>query len=158
MSEINTVDRPRIVAVETQHKAAESAAEAAKERRTTGKVLPVGRVANQAANAPEIQEIEQSRQIRVEQAVEQLNEYRQSLQRDLRFTLDEELGRTIVRVIDRSTQEVIRQIPSETAVQLARNLKAMQDIRVQENAARALNGSGSNAPADVSLGLINTRI
>lgn len=48
---------------------------------------------------------------RLQSAVAQMNEYVQSTQRDLQFSYDEELGDTIVRVLDRSTQEVIRQIP-----------------------------------------------
>ena len=92
---------------------------------------------------------------RVEKAVEQLNEYAQSFQRDLRFSMDEDLGRTIVRVVDRTTQEVIRQIPNETALRLARNLNAINQMkRVEEM--EQLQAPGNRA--DASLGLINTRI
>src|SRR5690554_252687 len=44
------------------------------------------------------------------EAVSQMNDYLQASQRDLRFSIDEELGETIVKVLDRETQEVIRQI------------------------------------------------
>ncbi len=55
-------------------------------------------------------------------AVAQLNDFVQSVQRDLQFEVDNELGKTIVRVVDQGTQEVIRQIPDEVALRLAENL------------------------------------
>ena len=36
--------------------------------------------------------------------------------------MDNELGTTVVRVVDQETQEVIRQIPDEVALRLAENL------------------------------------
>jgi flagellar protein FlaG len=41
----------------------------------------------------------------------------------LQFEVDDNLGGTIVRVVDQSTREVIRQIPNEVAVRLAENLQ-----------------------------------
>jgi flagellar protein FlaG len=48
-----------------------------------------------------------------------VNEYIQSTQRDLNFTYDPNSGETVVKVLDRTTQEVIRQIPDETFLRLA---------------------------------------
>jgi len=55
----------------------------------------------------------------VEAAVKQMNEYIQSTQRDLHFSYDKASGETVVKVLDRKTQEVIRQIPDETFLKLA---------------------------------------
>lgn len=55
----------------------------------------------------------------VREAVAKMNEYVQSTQRDLQFSYDDELGETIVKVLDSQTQEVIRQIPDEIFVSLA---------------------------------------
>ncbi|PFG11738.1 flagellar protein FlaG [Marinobacter sp. LV10MA510-1] len=55
-------------------------------------------------------------------AVLQLNDYVQSVSRDLQFEVNSEMGQTIVRVVDQKTQEVIRQIPDEVALKLAENL------------------------------------
>ena len=88
-----------------------------------------------------------------ERAVQQLNDYVQSFQRNLRFSLDEESGRSVVRVVDTSTDEVIRQIPNDVALRLARNLKA--SVQSQELVELA---QGEGTAADASLGLINTRI
>ena len=53
----------------------------------------------------------------------QLNNYVQNVQRDLQFEVNNELGQTVVRVVDQQTQEVIRQIPDEVAMRLAENLQ-----------------------------------
>lgn len=60
-------------------------------------------------------------QAHVEAAVAQMNEFIQSTQRDLHFSYDRDAGETVVKVLDRETQEVIRQIPDETFLKLARD-------------------------------------
>ena len=54
-------------------------------------------------------------------AVDQLNEHAQGVQRNLAFSVDDSSGRTVVRVVDTQTEEVIRQIPSEEMLVLIRN-------------------------------------
>ncbi|HEY9118655.1 MAG TPA: flagellar protein FlaG, partial [Marinobacter sp.] len=51
------------------------------------------------------------------------NDFVQNVQRDLQFEVDHDLGQTIVKVVDQSTQEVIRQMPDEVALRLAENLQ-----------------------------------
>lgn len=58
----------------------------------------------------------------VRQAVEQLNRYIQTVQRNLQFSVDQDSGATVVKVIDAKTDTVIRQIPSEESLKLARQL------------------------------------
>ncbi len=60
-------------------------------------------------------------------AVSQINDYVQNLQRNLQFTVDEESGKDVVTVIDSESKEVIRQLPSEEALVLARRLAANKD-------------------------------
>jgi flagellar protein FlaG len=76
--------------------------------------------ADQAAQAREAKE---SQKERLTSAVSQLNDYVQNVQRDLQFEVDNELGQTIVRVVDQKTQQVIRQIPDEMALRLAEKLQ-----------------------------------
>lgn len=59
----------------------------------------------------------------LDSAVTRLNDYVQSVRRDLQFEVDNESGKTIVRVLDRDTKELIRQIPDEVALRLAENLQ-----------------------------------
>lgn len=63
----------------------------------------------------------------LQQAVTRMNDFVQNLQRDLRFEVDDELGRTVISVVDSETKEVIRQIPPETVIERARRLQAQED-------------------------------
>lgn len=81
--------------------------------------------AQPAADQAQVQEqAVQDRRAQVESAVKRLNEYVQSIQRGLKFDYDEEVSQTVITVVDRSTNEVIRQIPDEVALELARSLSA----------------------------------
>jgi flagellar protein FlaG len=58
----------------------------------------------------------------VKQAARQLETFMESMNRYLEFKVDQDSGRTIVTVKDKSTGEVVRQIPSEEVMRLAHNL------------------------------------
>lgn len=76
-----------------------------------------------AERAQQLSETAQEGQKNVKEAITRLNDYVQSVQRDLQFQLDDTLGKTVVTVIDRQTSEVVRQIPDEVAVRLAQDLQ-----------------------------------
>ena len=89
----------------------------AKDLPPSGKELPIEEIASeqtdfQAATAEKIEE-----------AVGQVNEYVQSFQRDLHFSVDEDSGLTIIRVRDKESGELIRQIPEDIFLNLAQKLK-----------------------------------
>ncbi|MFC3155136.1 flagellar protein FlaG [Gilvimarinus japonicus] len=83
--------------------------------------VSVENTAERTATKPEFRD-------NVRQAVAKMNEYVQSTQRDLQFSYNEELGETIVKVLDSKTQEVIRQIPDEVFVSLAQKLNADEPV------------------------------
>ncbi|HTQ98564.1 MAG TPA: flagellar protein FlaG [Candidatus Acidoferrum sp.] len=60
-------------------------------------------------------------------AVKSVSGYVQNITRELNFSIDETLGKTVVTVVDQSTGEVIRQIPSEDMLKLAHNLAEIRD-------------------------------
>ncbi len=60
----------------------------------------------------------------IERAVKQINSYLVDSQRALNFQTHEASGRTIVRVINPETDEVIRQIPSKEALEMAARIKS----------------------------------
>ena len=70
----------------------------------------------------------------VESAVSQISEFVQNLQRDLQFSVDEDSGRIVIKVIDSETNEVIRQIPPEDALRLARDLGSAGSLILKERA------------------------
>ena len=59
----------------------------------------------------------------------QLNQHIQKIERDLLFSVDDSSGRTIVRVVNSETEEVVRQIPSEEVLRISRSIhEQMGDI------------------------------
>jgi flagellar protein FlaG len=64
-------------------------------------------------------------------AVSQINDYVQSLQRNLQFTVDDITGKDIVTVVDTETEQVIRQIPSEEVLEVARRITVSSEDAVQ---------------------------
>ncbi len=58
--------------------------------------------------------------------------------RSLSFVIDQELDRTIVKVIDPTTDEVVRQIPSEELLRFAQALRELS-----ENIDTGMTDSGS---------------
>jgi len=59
----------------------------------------------------------------LEQAVTQLNDRMQQVQRDLMFSVDDSSGQTVVRVVNTETEEVVRQMPTEEALRISQNIK-----------------------------------
>lgn len=61
------------------------------------------------------------------EAVENINQFVNSQGRTLNFSVDEESGKPVVKVIDFETKEVIRQIPSEEVLTMAKAIKKLQE-------------------------------
>ena len=59
---------------------------------------------------------------KVREAVSRINEYVQQSERTLDFKLDESSGQTVISVYDKASEELIRQIPGELALELAQKL------------------------------------
>lgn len=91
-----------------------SAVVAGIKQQVSGNDLPPAVVAAK----PELVDVKELQE-NVQAAVAQMNEYIQSTQRDLHFSYDSAAGETVVKVLDRNTQEVIRQIPDAIFLKLA---------------------------------------
>jgi flagellar protein FlaG len=63
----------------------------------------------------------------VETAVEQMKDFAQVMSRQLQFDVDEDSGRTVVRVLDKDSGQVIRQIPSDEVLALARHMRELME-------------------------------
>ncbi|MCX4029884.1 flagellar protein FlaG [Endozoicomonas sp. SM1973] len=81
-------------------------------------------------DAKALQSSQQQKRQQVELAVTKLNEFVQAQQRDLRFDMDSASGRTVITVVDRKSEEVVRQIPDELALKLAQSLNVEDDIHL----------------------------
>lgn len=70
----------------------------------------------------------------VEQAVRSISKAIQPISRNLRFSIDEATGHTVVRVVDAETGNLIRQIPTQEALDIARVLDRMQGLLLNDKA------------------------
>lgn len=61
-------------------------------------------------------------------AVEDMNKFVQSLGRDIKFSLDDSTDQVVVKVVDKASGDVIRQMPSEEALKLSKNMKEMRSL------------------------------
>ncbi|RFD28121.1 flagellar biosynthesis protein FlaG [Pseudomonas sp. GL93] len=84
----------------------------------------LGAVVTQAkpAASNEPTKSEEPQRVALEKAVTDMREFVQASQRNLDFSIDDSTGKVVVKVIATDSGEVIRQIPSETALKLAQNL------------------------------------
>jgi len=73
-------------------------------------------------------------QLDIERAVERLEELARASERGLRFAVDEGSGRTVITVINAATNEIVRQIPSEEVLAIARALRDQRVSIVAEQA------------------------
>jgi flagellar protein FlaG len=74
---------------------------------------------------------EQSRQItqkKVDEAVQRLNEQMQHSQRELGFSVDNKTDRLIVKVTNKETGELVRQIPAEAVVKMAQSIESLKGV------------------------------
>lgn len=69
-----------------------------------------------------VKAIAEASEEQVKDAVSKLNDYVQSTERTLDFQMDEDSGKTVIKVYDTLSSELIRQIPNELALELAQNL------------------------------------
>lgn len=92
--------------------------EAGKLPETGGQSLPV-----EGKQQPQI--VQRSSDIR--EAVSEINDFVQSVHRDLSFNMDEASGQTVIKVIDRDSGELIRQIPSEEVLAIADHLRGIRE-------------------------------
>ena len=79
------------------------------------------------------QKTEATRQ-QVEEAANSVNEFLKPINNSINFSLDEDTGVTVVKVIDIATKEVIRQIPSEEMLVIAKAIDQMKGLLVQQKA------------------------
>ncbi len=100
---------------------------------TSVDVVKISRSSNtQETNLQQVEQTEQSSTANIQndnqqlqEQVRELNELAQNIQRKISFTVDEDLGDTVIKVINPENDEVIRQIPSEELIILSKRLKSI---------------------------------
>jgi flagellar protein FlaG len=66
-------------------------------------------------------------------AVKKLNELVAPALQTVQFTMDEEADRVVVKVVDTTTQKVLRQIPNEEVLAFSKTLGRLQGLVIREN-------------------------
>lgn len=70
----------------------------------------------------------------VDDAVRQVNDTLQMVSQKLEFSIDKDTEAFVVKVVDKETKEVIRQIPSEEMLELAKALDKLQGLLIRDQA------------------------
>lgn len=76
-----------------------------------------------------------SRSARREELDRALDDVRKAVEpvaRNLLFSIDDDSGRMIVKVVDNATKEVIRQIPSEEILSIAKALDRLKGLLIKQ--------------------------
>lgn len=67
-------------------------------------------------------------------AVQEIDKFVKSIQRNLEFSIDERSGQVVVKVIASDTGEVVRQLPSAEALKIADSLQNAHSLLFQTKA------------------------
>lgn len=70
----------------------------------------------------------------LDDAVKNINKALQSLSRNIEFSVDTDSNRTVVKVVDQQTQQVLRQMPSPEALEIAKALDRVQGLLIKQQA------------------------
>jgi flagellar protein FlaG len=70
----------------------------------------------------------------VRDAVSQIQKFTYALAQNLQFAINEDTGKMVIKIVDGQTREMIRQMPSEEAVSIARTLDRIQGLLFSDKA------------------------
>ncbi len=93
--------------------------------------LPVAEARRTESAPEEARPDKQDEERQVREAVDNVEKFVAQSTRDITFSIDEDAG-LMVKVIDRTSREVIRQIPSEEMVAIARALDKLQGLFIRD--------------------------
>ena len=79
------------------------------------------------------QNVQSSRE-QLKEAVKATNDFVSLVNNAVEFSLDDDTGITVVKVVDKNTKEVVRQIPSEEMLAIAKALDTVQGLLVRQKA------------------------
>ena len=67
-------------------------------------------------------------------AVDATNAFVSTFNNSLEFTIDDDTGTTVVRIVDNETKELVRQIPSEEMLAIAKALDTIKGLLIHQKA------------------------
>lgn len=69
-----------------------------------------------------------------QKATDTINKFLEGASKGLEFSVDDDLGKVIVKIVDRTTREVIRQMPTEEALNISKSLDKLQGLLLNDQA------------------------
>ncbi len=96
----------------------------------SGTTLASEKMANEAID----QSSTQFSREQISQALEEVKQALPNMARNLQFSVDEDSGRTVVKVVDTNSNEIIRQIPSEELLAIAKTLTSSKGLLIKQEA------------------------
>jgi len=70
----------------------------------------------------------------IQETVAAINDFMSQFKRTLNFSVDIAAGQTIIKVIDTSNDELVRQIPSEDFIEISKHIEQMNNLLFSEKA------------------------
>jgi flagellar protein FlaG len=80
------------------------------------------------------QDPEQQNAQEIQGAVDALNKAMASSSQNLQFSMDQDLGKVVVKVIDTETKEVLRQIPNSEVLAISKSISRLQGLMIHDKA------------------------
>ncbi len=71
---------------------------------------------------------------KLEAATQSVRDFVEPINSNLEFSVDNDTGQLVVKIIDRATKEVIRQMPSEEMLAIAKALDSIKGLFVKQTA------------------------
>lgn len=89
--------------------------------------------ANPLSRPPSPQE-QAKQEADAQEAADTLQKVVSSLGHDLKFSVDKDSGEVVVKIVDPVSEEVIRQIPSEEALRIAKAIDTLRGVLIDHSA------------------------
>jgi flagellar protein FlaG len=94
----------------------------------------VAQVANTVIKPSNVEATSQPTREVVAKAAADIQQFVQSMGRNLSFSVDEVSGYHVVRVVNPSTGELVRQLPSDELLKIARDFERLNNVLVSQRA------------------------
>ncbi len=94
----------------------------------------VAQVANTVIKPSNVDATSQPTREVVAKAAAEIQQFVQSMGRNLSFSIDETTGYHVVRVVNPSTGELVRQLPSEELLKIARDFQRLNNVLISQKA------------------------
>ncbi|HSD38401.1 MAG TPA: flagellar protein FlaG [Rhodocyclaceae bacterium] len=101
---------------------------------TVSRETTAPKIADQAPKAAEAANPGAPSRKELDQAMSEVKKALAPVARNLQFSIDDETGRSVVKIVDATTNEVIRQFPSEELLAITRSIDKFSGLFVKQKA------------------------